>query len=425
MARSNQSLDSNDPFLILITNHFPFGIGESFLENEFNILKSSFRKIFILSKNTEDTSVRSTSRTTEVIRFSKKSGPIDYILSLFLLLNHLPLSLRFLSEEVSYLRLTNRLTIRKFRKMIHDLLKALLISRQVKAIIAKALPGQPVLLYSYWLTSSALATLFVRSSNPIRRIARAHRVDLYEEAQPDRYLPYQQVMTRRLDCVYPVSDNGRRYLLSKPFNAPHNVQTAKLGTRDYGAGLQGMVSGRFILVSCSFIHTVKRVDRIISALQEVKTPIHWIHFGDGPLFTDVQNQANELLSTKENVSFEFRGKISNIELMEFYQRNKVDVFINTSLSEGIPVTMMEALSFSIPVIGMDVGGVREIVSDDHGRLLPADASAVQIAGAIDSVLGLPEHERINLRNNARRYWKENYNAERNYKNFIQSVKNLF
>jgi len=48
------------------------------------------------------------------------------------------------------------------------------------------------------------------------------------------------------------------------------------------------------------------------------------------------------------------------------------LFINTSSSEGIPVSMMEAQSFGIPILAMDVGGVREIVGPQTGRLLQQD-----------------------------------------------------
>lgn len=38
-------------------------------------------------------------------------------------------------------------------------------------------------------------------------------------------------------------------------------------------------------------------------------------------------------------------------------------------SEGIPVSIMEAMSFGIPVIARNVGGMSEIVNEENGLLL--------------------------------------------------------
>ena len=50
----------------------------------------------------------------------------------------------------------------------------------------------------------------------------------------------------------------------------------------------------------------------------------------------------------------------------------MDYFINLSDSEGIPVSIMEAMSVGIPIIARDVGGNREIVTNNNGCLLEGD-----------------------------------------------------
>ncbi len=52
-----------------------------------------------------------------------------------------------------------------------------------------------------------------------------------------------------------------------------------------------------------------------------------------------------------------RGGISNAEVFQFYRDNKVDLFVNASTSEGLPVSIMEAISFGIPSIATNVGGL--------------------------------------------------------------------
>ena len=52
-------------------------------------------------------------------------------------------------------------------------------------------------------------------------------------------------------------------------------------------------------------------------------------------------------------------------------QEKYDLLMNVSYFEGIPVSMMEALSVGIPLLGPDVGGVSEIIKNGYnGFLVP-------------------------------------------------------
>ena len=65
----------------------------------------------------------------------------------------------------------------------------------------------------------------------------------------------------------------------------------------------------------------------------------------------------------------FMGYVPNVEIMQFMEESNVDVFINLSTSEGVPVSIMEAQSYGIPVIATNVGGTGEIIDKDNGILL--------------------------------------------------------
>ena len=55
----------------------------------------------------------------------------------------------------------------------------------------------------------------------------------------------------------------------------------------------------------------------------------------------------------------------------------LDVYVNCSISEGISLTILEAMAAGVPVVATSVGGTPEIVTDEVGRLVPPrDPSAL-------------------------------------------------
>jgi len=71
----------------------------------------------------------------------------------------------------------------------------------------------------------------------------------------------------------------------------------------------------------------------------------------------------------------------------------VDIFVPPSLSEGLPLALLEAASVARPIVASDVGGVPEVFSHGVDALLvpPADASTLESAMAslaADSALRL-------------------------------------
>ena len=66
----------------------------------------------------------------------------------------------------------------------------------------------------------------------------------------------------------------------------------------------------------------------------------------------------------------------------------LDVYVNSSVSEGISLTILEAMAAGVPVVATRVGGTPEIVDDEVGRLVPSrDAAA--LADAMAGLAGQP------------------------------------
>jgi glycosyltransferase involved in cell wall biosynthesis len=66
-----------------------------------------------------------------------------------------------------------------------------------------------------------------------------------------------------------------------------------------------------------------------------------------------------------------------------------DALLMPSLHEGLPYTLLEALALQVPVIATAVGGLREVLRDDHTALLIASESSPAIAQALRRLFSEP------------------------------------
>ncbi|HYX08090.1 MAG TPA: glycosyltransferase, partial [Bacteroidales bacterium] len=89
-------------------------------------------------------------------------------------------------------------------------------------------------------------------------------------------------------------------------------------------------------------------------------------------------------------------------------------------TEGLPVAIMESQSYGIPTIAPRVGGIPEIVNSQNGILVDARGDVQEISSAIERII-LNKDLRQKLSRNAYQNWKENFNADKNYKNFANCL----
>ena len=186
--------------------------------------------------------------------------------------------------------------------------------------------------------------------------------------------------------------------------------------------------GKIHLVSCAMIYPNKRIDLLIRSLALIdQFEVDWEHFGeayDPKDFTELKQLADELLTAKPNVHFDIPGFRSNEEVFNYYSENNVDLLVNLSESEGVPVSFMECLSFGVPVMATKVGGVAEIVTPDNGFLLSPNPSPEEIAQRLKDYYYSSTNEKLKLRENAFKMWKERYDADVNYQQLISEIEVL-
>jgi glycosyltransferase involved in cell wall biosynthesis len=146
----------------------------------------------------------------------------------------------------------------------------------------------------------------------------------------------------------------------------------------------------------------------------------WRHYGNGDLRLKLQERADRELPS--NAKAYLPGYTNQKDLYENYRRNPADVFVNLSITEGTPVTLMEAASCGIPLIATAVGGNKEIVNEKNGELLAPDPSVDDIAAGFFHLLDHPS-EAVMKREESRIIWNHHYRAETNFREFALRLEN--
>lgn len=103
--------------------------------------------------------------------------------------------------------------------------------------------------------------------------------------------------------------------------------------------------------------------------------------GKGPLF----NELFRAVSTSEfKERFEFFGYVDKSRLIDIYQN--ATIFVQPSYYEGLPTTLLEAMSCGIPVVATSISGNIDIIKSGYNGLLIPTKSPIKMVDAISLLL---------------------------------------
>lgn len=290
-------------------------------------------------------------------------------------------------------------------------LKALFVSIAVRHYAKSADLPRGATGYAYWRDFSAAAMLLSKYALGLGKVyVRAHRVDIYSSLR----WPNESVIHRHADRIYPVSEDGCNYLRDVKGLVEPVIDVRRLGVRLPECVTEPSSDGILRILTCSNIVPVKRVELIAKVIAELPGEVEWTHIGDGDGIDSIKSYVEAVFDHSHRANFV--GRLANAEVYEYYQNHLVDLFMNLSESEGVPVSIMEALVHGVPVVATDVGGTAEIVDETIGCVLPIDVSARDACEAVLK-LGLGTESSIRLRENARARGEERCSSQSNYSVF--------
>ena len=395
--------------IILITRQFPYGGNETFLETEIKYLSKHFDSVTIYpSTMCERVRVMPANVKVNNLIAEEYSKRIKWIFRTLLSFDMYFTLLRYMKQV-------------KRGKSLWYLFKYC-VSYNIYAFFCKKVEfdrHDDTLVYSYWFNPFVdVAAKKIRAS----LVTRVHGGDLYEDISELGFFPYRESTIREIRKIFPISEVGTKYLKAK--YQTENISTSRLGVNNlpYIVSRASESIHELCIISVSNIIPVKRVDLIAKCLtkyaeQHPQVNVKWIHYGDG---TEI-NAVNKIIAESDtpNFIYEFPGRVKNTFIYEYFKNHPIDIFINLSKSEGIPVSIMEAISYGVPIIATDVGGTNEIVNSSTGILLDPNPTEKQVTEAIDSLRKIPK-DRKTIKN----FWFENFNSDNNYERFCRELKEL-
>jgi glycosyltransferase involved in cell wall biosynthesis len=397
--------------LHLFTMSYPYGNGEPFLETELNYLAGKFRKIFIYP-----TTVSSTKRSLPVnveLR-DLETSKLQYS-TLKIIISNLGLITSVHLKEIAKAN-KNNTYLKHIREFNSRFCKSVALADKIEEKAGSETKGD--IFYSFWMNESAEALAVLKKRKSIKKfVFRANGFDLYDVQAKYNYIAFRPFIFEQADKMFAVAKKGSEYM--KSFNiCPEKITHSYFGTEDHGISVFNP-NEKFTIFTCSDLRRIKRVDSMVDILKNIDFPVKWIHHGNrGDNEKVFYEKVKELPSNVEFVLHERKDNYNDV--LQFFKNNHFNLFVLLSSIEGLPVSLIEAISFGIPVLATDVGGVSEVINSGNGISIEKDFDPEAVAAKI---IGFSKSEMntVEWRKNVRRDWEQRFSAKVNYENFYQKL----
>ncbi len=194
------------------------------------------------------------------------------------------------------------------------------------------------------------------------------------------------VITRFADRIVAQTESQKlslaRYTQKGIEVIPNGVDMSRFGvtSKEVARKLLGLSPDKKVILSVGRCRPEKNQMVFVKVARSTNNPNHtFILVGDGP-------QLNVLKEAAED-KVVFVGAVDN-SLIPTYMA-AADVLVNTSLSEGFPMTLLEGLAAGLPIVAPNVCGIPEIIETGVNGILTNSQNYYSIVRAINRILDNP------------------------------------
>ena len=275
-----------------------------------------------------------------------------------------------------------------------------LILAEAMAIRRAVRRFDPDVIHLHWLVPQGVAGLLGARGRPW--VVTTHGGDLYGLRGPWWRALKRAVVARASAATAVNADMADR--LRSLGHPPHGIHVLPMGAdavgvRSASTGVD-VVPGRIMFAGR--LVEKKGVAVLLDALRRLPRNLDWSLdvVGDGPLRSALEQQAATLSG-----AITFHGQRPQHEVAAMWAGCTVAVFpsvpASTGDQDGLPVTLLEAMTAGRPIVASRIPGIDEVVADgEHGVLVPP-GDPESLARALGCLLGDPDR-RTRLASAARR-----------------------
>ena len=222
-----------------------------------------------------------------------------------------------------------------------------------------------------------------------------------------RFLPIEKALQNRCKAIVGVSEYDIHNLMNE--NIKKNIHLVRNGIKDFANNffdfndpvLSSMKSDNNKIILCiSRLAPPKRFDlfcKVAEKLSELNYQFIWIG----------NKESADLVP--ENVHM--MGEIKDAH----YYYKYADVALLLSDYEGLPISLLEALSYSKPIIASNVGGIPELI--ENNGILVSNDNLSEIVNSIIFILSNPKNYE-KFAKNSREIFEDKYTIEKMYDKYI-------
>jgi glycosyltransferase involved in cell wall biosynthesis len=248
----------------------------------------------------------------------------------------------------------------------------------------------------------------------------------YSDEPKKRHVRRDWILYRQTKKIVAVSE-----MLRKKLESTYKIES-KLTTIKNGIGTKvedfGMDEARnkFLMRSENYnigivarLVPIKNHILLLRAFRQAKRTVNrlklWI-VGGGPLEHELKEETR-VLGLNEDVRF--LGRLNNVHKFLC----SIDLFVLCSKSEGLSITLLEAMRAGVPIIATNVGGNSEVIENGISGILLEKNDETELANAITRSYGNKKSIK-SLGDNARIRFHENFSVDRMANDYISLYKDL-
>ena len=265
-------------------------------------------------------------------------------------------------------------------------IRGLMFKINAKKALEKLLKEVDIdIIHGHYLFPAGAASVEVGKKHNIKTYITAHGSDMFEMYKKQFFMrPIIKNVLKKADVVFAVSNALKDEILATEVPGIENktrlywnsVDIAKFNNNGNTSFKSDFKNNKPVVLFVGNIIKRKNVNSLLEAKKIAKSDYNLVVVGDGPLLKQLKDKAE-----KEKII------------------PSADVLVLPSFSESFGLVLIEALASGKPVIGSDVGGIKEIITPEVGLLIDPN-SPETIADAVDKII-LDDEFRTNLASNAR------------------------